>query len=163
MLATCFGGITVASKTCSRWLAASQSHTSFSSGVRPTPWLGQPCRLIGPFLNPLTSTRCSTLPVLMSPISNPSRSLTQQNASVCAALTVNGRMDAANGPTWRTDLLVEVSTTWSNGDLSPARYANFPSRPTTVLCAPLFGVIVASTAPLAPSTTFQCGPSKLGR
>ena len=28
------------------------TQTSFSSGVRPMPWLGQPCRLTGPFLNP---------------------------------------------------------------------------------------------------------------
>ena len=31
-------------------LAASHTHTSVSSGVRPTPWLGQPWRLVGPFL-----------------------------------------------------------------------------------------------------------------
>ena len=41
-------------------------------GVRPMPWLGQPCRLTGPWLKPSTSTRCNFLPVLRSPISKPS-------------------------------------------------------------------------------------------
>ena len=63
-LAACFGGIAVASKTWTRWLAASTTQTSFSSGVRPMPWLGQPCRLTVPFLNAGTSTRCSFLPGL---------------------------------------------------------------------------------------------------
>ena len=35
-------------KTCRRLLAASHTQTSFSSGDRPTPWLGQPWRLVGP-------------------------------------------------------------------------------------------------------------------
>src|SRR5256885_1985819 len=29
------------------------------------PWLGQPCRFVGPWLNPSTSTRCSIFPVLL--------------------------------------------------------------------------------------------------
>ena len=37
MLAICFGGMTVASYTCIRWLWASVTHSSFSSGVRPMP------------------------------------------------------------------------------------------------------------------------------
>ena len=57
MLATCFGGITVASKMWSRLLNASVTQISFSSGVIPMPWLGQPWRLTGPFCNPSTSTR----------------------------------------------------------------------------------------------------------
>ena len=53
-LAICLGGVTVLSKTCSRLLAASQTQISFSSGVRPMPWLGQPWRLgADPCLNPL--------------------------------------------------------------------------------------------------------------
>src|SRR5262249_49478180 len=69
ILTVCFGGIPVASKTCMLLLAASQTQTSVSSGVRPMPWLGQPCRLtcFGSLLKPCTSTRCSTLPVLRSP------------------------------------------------------------------------------------------------
>ena len=47
--ATWRGGITVASKMCIRLLWASASQSSVSSGVRPMPWLGQPCRLVGPF------------------------------------------------------------------------------------------------------------------
>ena len=99
MVATCLGGITVASKMCSLLLAPSASQSSFSSGVRPMPWLGQPCRFTGPFEKPVTSTRCSILPVRMSPTSNPSRSFTFTKQSVCAALMVNGRMELPNGPT----------------------------------------------------------------
>ena len=58
-LATCLGGSVVTSKTCICRLKASQTQISFSSGVRPMPWLGQPCRLTGPFGKPSTSTRCS--------------------------------------------------------------------------------------------------------
>ena len=44
-LAACFGGITVASKMCIRRFTASVTQISLSSGVKPTPWLGQPWRL----------------------------------------------------------------------------------------------------------------------
>ena len=98
MLATCRGGIAVASKTCMRLFAASETQSSFSSGVRPMPWLGQPCRLIGPCLYPWTSTRWSILPVVRSPTSKPSRPLTFTKQRVCAPLTVNGRMRCAEGP-----------------------------------------------------------------
>ena len=39
-MAICFGGITVASKTCSLLFGPSASQSSRSSGVRPMPWLG---------------------------------------------------------------------------------------------------------------------------
>ena len=93
--------MTVASKMCRRVLNESVSQSSFSSGVRPIPWLGQPCRLVGPFWKPCTSTRCSFRPDTRSPISKPSSSLTFTKQSVCRPLTVNGRMLALNGPTVR--------------------------------------------------------------
>ena len=102
-------------------LTASTTHTSFSSGVSPIPWLGQPCRFTIPFLKPGTSTRCSFFPVFRSPISKPSSSFTLTKHSVCAPLTVNGRIDAANGPTLSITLCVLVSATNKSGDFSPAR------------------------------------------
>ena len=75
MLSFCFGGMTVLSKTWRRLLWASVSQSSFSSGVSPMPWLGQPWRLVSP-VSKRTSTRWSFLPVLRSPISKPSSSLT---------------------------------------------------------------------------------------
>src|SRR5262249_20563645 len=161
-LATCLGGITVASKTWTRLLWASQTQSSLSSGVRPTPWLGQPCRLTGPFSKPSTSTRCSFLPVFRSATSKPSRSLTLAKHSVCAALTVNGRTAAANGPTVCTTLCVFVSATDSSGERRPARYMREPSRLTTVLCAPLLVSMVARTSPSVAPTTFQMSFSKEG-
>ena len=44
----------------------------------------------------------------------------------------------------------------------PARYIRVPSSPQAVLCAPLSGVIVATTFPSAPSTTFQMSCSNEG-
>ena len=82
--------------------------------------------------------------------------------SVCAAFTLNGRIAAANGPHVPMALWVFVSAIVSSGDFSPARYIRDPSRPTTVLCAPLFGSIVASTSPVSPPTTFQMSLSKEG-
>ena len=120
MLAICFGGITVALKTWSRPLCASQTQTSFSSGVRPTPWLGQPCRLVGPCLKPATSTRCSFLPVVKSPISKPSRPLTVTKVNVWLPFTVNGLIGALNGPTAPTTLRVFTSKTVKSGERSPA-------------------------------------------
>ena len=67
-----FGGRTVASKTWTRLLKASHTQTSRSSGVRPTPWLGQPCRFVGPVRKPSTSTRYSFFPVSRSPTSTTS-------------------------------------------------------------------------------------------
>ena len=61
---------------------------------------------------------------------------------------MNGRIDAANGPTLPTTLCVFVSATNSSGDFSPARYIREPSRPQTVLCAPLLVSIVAITSPV---------------
>ena len=66
-----------------------------------------------------------------------------------------GRMLAENGPTGRSVSFVAVSTTVSSGDLKPARYARFPSRPQMVLCEPDFGTILAITSPVIASTTCQ--------
>src|SRR5438128_1737421 len=45
MLRTCLGGITVLSNTCTELLDPSVTQTSFSSGDKAIPWLGQPCPL----------------------------------------------------------------------------------------------------------------------
>ena len=91
---------------------------SFSSGVRPIPWLGQPCRLSGPsealHLDPVRFR-----PVVRSPTSKPRSSLTFTKQSVCLPLTVNGRMLAANGPTVR-DLVAWLARSGS-GEFRPAR------------------------------------------
>ena len=50
MVAICLGGITVASKMCSRLFGPSDSHSSRSSGVRPIPWLGTAVPLHRPLL-----------------------------------------------------------------------------------------------------------------
>src|SRR4051794_8007344 len=75
---------------------------------------------------------------------------------------VKGRIDAPNGPTVLITFCVLVSTTGREGDLSPARYTREPSRLQTVLWAPLLSSSLVIMAPLAPSTTFQCGPSSEG-
>ena len=130
MLATCFGGITVASKTWMRLLAPSASHSSRSSGVSATPWLGQPWRFVGPFSNPATSTRCSIFPVVRSPTSKPSRSLTFTKQSVCAPFIVNGRIDVAERPDRaRRPCACRDRRSTSSGDFSPARYTCRPSGP----------------------------------
>ena len=83
---TCFGGMTVASKMCSRVLKASVSQSSLSSGDSPMPWLGQPCRLVGPFLYPCTSTRYSFRPEPRSPTSKPSKLVDVDEAERLAAV-----------------------------------------------------------------------------
>jgi hypothetical protein len=44
------GGVTVLSNTWIALLKPSTTQISFSSGVSPTPWLGQPWRFTGPCL-----------------------------------------------------------------------------------------------------------------
>src|ERR1700687_6366637 len=129
MLVVCFGGITVASKTYIRLLAAAESHSSVSSGVSAVPWLGHPWRLVGPFWKPATSTRCNIFPVLQSPTSKPSNSFTLTKHSVWLPLIVNGRIELLNGPTVLTAVWVLVSATESSRECSPARYAREPSGP----------------------------------
>src|SRR5262245_43864891 len=55
-----------------------------------------------------------------------------------------------------------VSETERSGDRKPARYIRFPSRPTTVLCAPLLVSIVLTSVPSNALTTFQVSSSKEG-
>ena len=82
-----------------------------------------------------TSTRCSIFPVVRSPTSKPSRSLTFTKQSVCAPFTVNGRITLPNGPTVRTTACVRASAIDKQRRLQPGEIHLLAIRPVTRCCA----------------------------
>src|SRR5262249_11630864 len=95
--------------------------------------------------------------------SKPSSSLTFTKHSVCVPLTVNGRIEAPNGPTLRVTSNRSVLATVKKGDFSPARYASLQSGPAIVLCEPESCVMRATTSPSSARPTYQRGPSNDGK
>src|SRR5262245_14364064 len=84
--------------------------------------------------------------------------------SVPAPFTVNGRTEAANGPTVCTTVFVLVSAIDMVFDRNPAINTFEPSRLQIVLCAPIVAGVGSflMRLPVFASTTYQCGPSNEG-